>query len=138
MLDDAHRAADRVRRRGAALHVEGHHGAEARVAHYLHGGMLREPVGEIGRRRGCALEPQRERAHAADCEKRLQGTGRGSGQLAALTQLVRALGRRGDNGSEQEIRVPAQVLRGRVHDQIGTQLKWALHERCREGAVDHH
>ena len=135
-------------------HVEGHDGAEAGheaarggvgrvvgaagVAHDLHPGVLGEVLGELGGRRACALKPQRERAHAADGEVGLECAGRGSGKLAPLAQSVRALVGRGDDGAEQQVGVAAEVLRGRVHDQVGAELKRPLDQRRRERAVDHH
>jgi hypothetical protein len=149
-----HRSADGVGALGAALHVEGHDGAEAGheaagrrvarvvgaagVANDLHSGMLREALGEFGGRGARTLEAQGERAHAAHSEVGLERTGRGPRQLAALARLARALVGRRDHGSEQQIGVPAQVLRGRVHDQIGAQRQRPLEQRRGERAVDHH
>ena len=46
------------------------------------------------------------------------------------------VGRR-DHAAEQQIGMAAQVLGGRVHDQIGAQLKRLLDQRGGERAVDH-
>ena len=105
VADDPHRPADGVGALGTAVDVEGHDGAEAGheaaggrvgrmvgaagVAHDLHPLVPREVVGELRGRCARALQPQRERAHAADREVGLQRAGRGPGQLAPLAQPAR-------------------------------------------------
>ena len=99
--------------------------------------LRREAFSEFGGGRARVSEPQRERSYSADGEVGLERARRGTGQLTSLAQLAGAFVGRRDHGSQQQIGVAAQVLRGRVHDQISAQLERPLDKRRSERAVDH-
>ncbi len=63
-------------------------GRQARVAHLVDLGVAVQPFGEHGRVALRALEPQRQRAQAAQAQERLERAGGRAAQLACLVQRV--------------------------------------------------
>ncbi len=102
----------------------GHKGVRGEAARELRGRCLR------------AVEPDRERAEASQREKRLERArdgpvvvaerGEGSG-----VRLIPA-----DRRPQEQIRVAADELRRRVHDEVRTEVERTLAQRRREGRVD--
>ncbi len=85
-----------------------------------------------------AVQPHGHRAQPTQRQIRLQPTRSGAGQHAPGPQ---PLGQRrvgGDRETEQQVGVPADELRGAVHDHARAQGERALQQGSGEGVVHHH
>ena len=99
--------------------------------------MLREPLCELERARGLAADAQLERLQAAEQKPRCVGCGDRAAQAAQLLDPRAVLVRGADNGAEEDVVVPAEVLRRAVHDDVRAVLERPEQDRCRRGRIDH-
>ena len=110
--------------------------AEARVEHALH---PRVPL-EVRRDRdgvlAVAVHPHRERLHAAEHEPRVERSGHRAERLLQEREPLRdrVVVRREE--AADDVRVPADVLRRRVEDDVGAERERLLEVRRGEGVVD--
>ena len=100
------------------------------------GRVLAEPPGELGGVRLRALDPQRERAQAAQREPHLERSGDRPVQRAVRVQPGVQVVVVGQRGAEHDVGVPGEVLGHGVHDDVGAVLERALHQGRRERVVD--
>ena len=152
VCDQSERGADRIGALGAAADLERHHRpetahllrrelmagvvGEAGIADAGDPGVLGQPPGELGSVRLRALDPQGQRAHAAQGEEDLERARDRAGQGAAVDQLAMARLVGGDDDAQQRVRVAADVLGCRVDDEVGAELERVLQQRGRQGGVD--
>ena len=82
-----------------------------------------------------ALEPQRQRAEAAQAEVGLQRAGRRAAEFSRLTQDVQVGVAADDRGAEEQVGVAADGLGGAVDDDVGAEFQRALQQRRGERVV---
>ena len=120
------------------LVAEADHAREARPADVAHARRLAQPRGDRPRVLGVRRHPQVQRAQSAVHEEAVEGPGDGAdGVLHELHALVGARVAH-DHGAADGVRVPAEVLRRRVHDGVGAELQRALVDGRGERVVDRH
>ena len=109
---------------------------QARVEHLDHARVLLEEGDDGARVLAVLPHPDGERLQAAEHEPRVERARHGAERLL---QEAEALGDRGvvrAGEAADDVGVPAEVLRRRVHDDVGAELERLLEVRRREGVVD--
>ena len=134
---DRHHAAEAAHllARERVLRVRG----EPRVAHAAHARLPLEPGGELHRVLAMALHAHVERLHPAQREETVERprdrADRVLQETEALGVLRVAIVAGDDRNSADDVRVPVQVLRRRVHDDVEAELDGTLHPGCGECVV---
>ena len=97
--------------------------------------MANEALGQCHRVALRPLQPQCQRPSPANREKRFEGTGCCTRELPSKPQRRQQIRvAHGDDPAEQ-VRVPTDELRHRVHSHVGPERQWTLIERRSEGVV---
>ena len=98
--------------------------------------MLREPLGQPLRRAALLADAQLQRLEAARAEERLERPHHAAGGVLHEVQLVEQRLVADDQRPAEQVAVAAEVLRGRVHHDVGPQLQRPREHRRGERAVD--
>ena len=112
------------------------HPAEAGVADLGEQRVVGEAARELGGVRLGALDPQVQRAQAAQREPGLERSGRVALDVAAPLEHVVEIVVAGDDRSELHVAVAGEVLGRRVHHHVGAELERPLQQRGEERVVD--
>ena len=115
--------------------VEGDQPAEARVADAQHGRVLLEPRARSRARLGLAAHAQLERAQPAQQGGRRVGRGREAESQARVVERFRALGVARHGAPSSAFEWPVEVLRRRVHADVGALVERAQEDGRRDGRV---
>ena len=100
--------------------------------------MRAQPLGELLRGRSDSLHAHTKRLQTAEQQPARVGRRDDAQAAAQLAQLIRIGARPADDGAEQDIRVPAEVLRRAVEHEVGAVLERAEVDGRRGRRVDHH
>ena len=116
--------------------AERDHPAEAGPAHVVH---LRERAQQL-RNRAAVLRVRRhaqvQRPQAAVDEKAVERARHGADRVLHEAHALVQLRVAHHDGAADHVGVPAEVLRGRMHDGVRTELQGPLDDRRSEGVVD--
>ena len=121
-------------------HLAASHGVpgvvgEAGVENLLDGRLLRQPDGQLGRVVAVSVHPDRERLQPAECQVAVERPGDAAGRvLVELDRVEQVLWP--DHRPADHVRVPAEVLRRRVDDDVGPELDRLLEVGRRERVID--
>ncbi len=110
--------------------------SQPREAHPRHR-RVRAQAGRQVQRVGLGpLQPDGQRAQPTQREVGLQRPRHGAGEVAAQREAGAQRRGAGDQHAHQQVGMPGEVLRRRVHDDVGAVLERAHHQRRRERRVD--
>ena len=111
-------------------------GREARVVDALDRRVRAEEVGDADGVGAVPVHPYAEGLDAAQHEPGVEGAGDRAHRVLVERQQLADLGVGGDERAADHVRVAAEVLRRRVHDDVGAERERLLQVRRRERVVD--
>ena len=110
---------------------------QARVQHLAHFGVIGEMLGDPLRVAACDVDAREQRAHAAREQPRLERADHAAelrAQRADALPQRRVLAR--DQRAGDHVGMPVEILRGRVHDEVGAERERLRQHGSCHGRID--